>query len=153
MRGSDCKITPYFVAYLCLHYKFGDSISWTGNLYIHKEKVPEKVEEYLKNLNISLKPYEDITQDCCKFDCKTYVDLTNCNAALSNLIPEANIVSNESTPPKNVAIIERLKGVKNAREIQGFTECHIRDGTAIVPSILSIILLYRSDILLGLTIN
>jgi len=128
LRGNgDCKITPYFVAYLILNFNFENGVNWDGSLYIYKEKITPEVAEYLKGLNLSIKPYEDITSDVPNIKSTIFIDVDNCNAALYNLI--ANKDNIKSASP---SIIDRLKGVKNAREIQGFTECHIRDGAAIV---------------------
>jgi len=126
LRGSDSDCTPYFISYLVLNFEFNSS-STKGTLYILREKIPREVEEYLKSLNIDIKDYDDFLKDVKQIDSAVYIDKSIANSALC----EAFVGKKEpvSTKPN---IINHLKGIKNKTEIQGFIDCHVRDGAAIV---------------------
>jgi len=91
-----------------------------------EEKVDEKAREYLKSLNIHVKPYITVGEELGHVDKKIFINKTSCNAAVFGYLPDKSLVTT------GASIIEHLKGVKNPREIQGFKDCHIRDGAAIV---------------------
>ena len=126
LRGSDCESTPYFTSYLVLNYQGGASNA-TGSLYINREKVPAEVEEYLKTLNITLKPYDEVLKDVAAIDGVVYVDKSIANHALCGALKDFK--SSVTSKPN---IIDKLKAVKNSVEIQGFIDCHVRDGAAVV---------------------
>ena len=56
LRGSDIVHSPLFCSYMILEFNFGRFVK--GTLYIHTEKVPEEIEDYLEKLNISIDEYE-----------------------------------------------------------------------------------------------
>jgi len=121
LRGSDCDSTPYFISYLVLNF----DATTKGTLYIMKEKVPREVEEYLNKLNITIENYEQFLQDVKNISGTVYIDKSIANSALCGALTGETV----STKPN---IINKLKGIKNAKEIQGFIDCHVRDGAAIV---------------------
>lgn len=123
LRGSDCESTPYFTSYLVLNYQEGSS---TGTLYIIREKVPAEVEEYLKTLNITLKGYDQVLGDVAAIEGVVYVDKSIANHALCNALKDKK--GSVTSKPN---IIDKLKAIKNSTEIQGFTDCHVRDGAAV----------------------
>jgi len=130
-RGSDCESTPYFTSYLILNYQSGSSAP-TGSLYILREKVPAEVEEYLKTLNITIKGYDQVLGDVAALEGAVYIDKSIANHALCNALKDKK--SSVTSKPN---IIDKLKAVKNPIEIQGFTDCHVRDGAAVVRNLLS----------------
>ena len=127
LRSNDSENTPFFISYLVLNFDYSGEVKFNGTLYVLQEKVTEQVRSYLKALNIEVKNYEDILKDVANVKSTVYLDTSIANAALYNVISDkSKIVKSDPN------IIVKLKGVKNAREIQGFTESHIRDGAAIV---------------------
>jgi len=121
LRGSDCESTPYFTSYLVLNYQGGVS-----SLYINHEKVPAEVEEYLRTLNISIKPYDQILKDVAAIEGVVYIDKSLANHALCGALKD--LKSSVTSKPN---IIDKLKAIKNPVEIQGFIDCHVRDGAAV----------------------
>ena len=94
-----------------------------------KEKITPEVEQYLKKLNIAVKEYSSILKDISSIQNKVYIDTSTANSALCETLPGSVEIA-KSDPN----IIDNLKGVKNATEIQGFVDCHIRDGAAVVSA-------------------
>ena len=126
LRGGDNELTPYFISYLILNYG-EDGTYQNGSLYVLKDKVSQEINSYLQKLNINVNPYEDFEGDAAKIQGMIYLDLNSCNARLYFLRDnQQGVVSQKLNP------IETLKAVKNESEIEGFAQCHIRDGAAIV---------------------
>jgi Xaa-Pro aminopeptidase len=127
LRGGDNENIPYFISYLLLSFEFDkEEVKWHGNLFTLEEKVTQNLKDYLKGINIHVKPYITIIEELGHINKKVLIDKTSCNAAVFGYITDKSVVH----PGKS--IIEHEKGVKNARELQGFRDCHIRDGAAIV---------------------
>ncbi len=95
LRGSDVLCTPAFVAYLLI-------TADGGCLYINRSKISAEVENYLKGLNIMIKPYEE----------------GSCAVAQSGLEPCPNP-------------IQLMKAIKNETEIAGFRSAMLKDGIAL----------------------
>jgi len=127
LRSNDSENTPFFIAYLVLNFDFNEQTQFKGTLYVLEEKVTAEVSEHLKKLNIQVKSYSEILNDVAKINATIYLDTSIGNSALYNAIQDKSKVV-KSDPN----IIVKLKGIKNAREIQGFADCHLRDGAAIV---------------------
>lgn len=81
----------------------------------------------MKKLNITVKDYDDVLKDLALIQNTVYLDIAIANSALYEKLPNKDKIVN--TKPN---IINKLKGVKNPIEIQGFIDCHVRDGAAIV---------------------
>ena len=124
LRSTDCDSTPYFISYLTLNF---ESAKPTGTLYTMREKVTPEVEAYLTKLNIAIKDYDTFLGDIAKLNGSVYLDTSIANSALYETLPHKDAIVN--TKPN---IIDKLKAIKNPVEIQGFVNCHVRDGAAIV---------------------
>lgn len=129
LRGADNELTPYFISYLILEYKSGEYQK--GTLYINKSKIDTNVNDYLKNLNVELADYAEIVSALKKIDTKIYLNEDDCNQAI--------ISATNSFISEPVSIIKNFKARKNKVEVQGFLDCHRRDGAAIVTSTLNLI--------------
>ncbi|EAS02360.3 Xaa-pro aminopeptidase, putative (macronuclear) [Tetrahymena thermophila SB210] len=126
LRGSDISFNPVFKAYLILHYCFQTNTN-KGTLYINDQKVPEDIRQYLETIHIQIRPYTQIFTDVTTIDQKIAIHKGEVNYKILSSIPPQFVVEQTGT-----AIINRLKGVKTATQIQGFKTCNIRDGASLV---------------------
>jgi Xaa-Pro aminopeptidase len=131
LRGDDIPYNPVFFAYaLVSEEKVG--------LYIDVDKVPEKVAEYLTDVEI--KPYEDAFTDAVQISDL----LIQTNAALGDGEKKKLLVPNGASwamimalgGPDNVSLLESpvgvAKSIKNDIEIEGAKTAHIKDGVAVI---------------------
>ncbi|CAD6995465.1 xaa-Pro aminopeptidase ApepP [Ceratitis capitata] len=123
LRGSDIDFNPVFFSYLIVETE-------NIKLFIDESRLPENFEKLQEEngVNILILPYESIG---CSL--KTTINsLTeekiwispNSSYYLCSLIPKKLRVL-EITP------IALNKAIKNKTEIEGFVNCHIRDGIAL----------------------
>ena len=104
LRGSDNEQIPYFISYLLLNFNFdNDEVKFHGHLFIIEDKVDEKVRDYLKTLNIHVKPYVTVSEELGHIDKKIFINKLSCNAAVYGYLPNKSIVVNGSS------IIEGIK--------------------------------------------
>lgn len=122
LRGSDIDYNPVFLSYLFLD--FGDSI--TGHIFTNKDRLEPPVHQYLSNLQIQLHYYDDIWLFLKNIKGTVYVEKASCNYSLINSISNKDLIVNKLSP------ISLMKAVKNARELKGLRDCHVRDGAAVV---------------------
>ena len=121
LRGSDIPFNPVFMAYLIITFNAEYTAS-TISLYspMYKFAAPS-VQEYMAANYINLLPYSQIFSDLVNIDKLLLTDLSECNYLLYT-----RLLSTKCKPAN--APIHHLKMYKNAREIEGFRSCHIRDG-------------------------
>lgn len=109
-RGFDIKCNPVFISFLLLN-KTNDKEIYT--LYVDKAKVNNKMQEYFKNENINLKPYNSIYSDIKKINATIYFDSNKTNYKLySSMKNGRNVtlwVSNKKAIKSKVEIIEDKK--------------------------------------------
>lgn len=117
LRGFDIAFNPVFFSYLLIEKAEPSKI----HLFIDKEKLVN-VNEYLASCNVTVYNYSEISEFLSGIQEKIIVDTSKCNFFLYQKI--ANPVSGSSP-------ISDLKAIKDNREIQGFRDCHIRDGLAL----------------------
>ncbi|KAK3313451.1 peptidase M24, structural domain-containing protein [Apodospora peruviana] len=132
LRGSDIEYNPVFFSYAIVTKD-------SATLYVDSAKLDSDCQEYLRQNKVDVKPYDDL-----------FVD----TKALAAAGAEANGTSSE--PPKkylisskaswalrlalgNGKLVEEIrspvgdaKAVKNATELEGMKNCHIRDGAALI---------------------
>ncbi len=121
IRGGDVKYTPVMLSYFLLGEK-------EAYLYALKDNASKEVIEYLDDLGVQLKDYNDIYRDVEKLGKKSMaiVDFSAANALLADKI---------SCPVKNVSsIIGHMKGIKNNTEIENIKKAYIKDNTALIKS-------------------
>ena len=71
--------------------------------------------------------YDDFYKDLGTLSGKVSVDLSSANSRIHR-----ELTLNEKAVIENVkSVVKKFKGVKNDREVQGFKDCHIRDGAAL----------------------
>ncbi|KAM3136145.1 hypothetical protein pb186bvf_011767 [Paramecium bursaria] len=114
LRGQDIKFNPVFKSFLYLNEQ-------GSTLFINKEKINEKVAQYLNEIGLQLEEYEEVYK-------RQFVGVIVTEEEINHQIylqlkDQHNIKLNP---------IEHLKAIKNEREQLGFRESHIRDGAALV---------------------
>ncbi|CAM9782148.1 unnamed protein product, partial [Chrysoparadoxa australica] len=119
VRGADIECNPVTVAYAFV-------TADRAVLFVDMAKVPDLVAENLKGEGIEVQPYEaalEAVADLAKQGKKIWVDPARVNSAFQNVVPKENRISTAS--PVNAA-----KAIKNAAELEGMRNAHIRDGAA-----------------------
>jgi Xaa-Pro aminopeptidase len=119
MRGTDVYQSPMFVSYMLI-------TPADATLYINKVKITDEIVAYLKAEGISVKNYEDIVTDLQHYTLpELWVDpLTN--YTLIHAIPATCKVILQDSP------VSVMKCIKTQAEIDGYHNCMIRDGVALV---------------------
>ncbi|TMW41404.1 hypothetical protein DOY81_013516, partial [Sarcophaga bullata] len=122
LRGSDIKYNPVFFAYLIVTKN-------TLRFFVNSSKLPKDFDKHQINneVEITVNSYESIgkelTQIVNESTEKVWIS-PNSSYYLSSLIQKKQR-HQEITP---IAI---NKSIKNATEMEGFINCHIRDGIAL----------------------
>lgn len=140
LRGQDIECNPVFFAFLLIRHDA------SCVLYSEEISVSAVKDSLLKEIpNLSIKPYEsiysdlslqsgDIYSEILSSGKKLSVGLATCNTALVK-----DLMTKETRPGKYAHLatlaltpIQLAKAVKNQVEIEGFKNCHVRDGAALV---------------------
>ncbi|KAJ3281805.1 hypothetical protein HDU79_010463 [Rhizoclosmatium sp. JEL0117] len=121
LRGSDVACNPVFFAYALITLE-------TAILYIHESKLTEDAKTSLGSI-VEIRPYSQIFDDLAFFgknptEKKLWVAST-CSLALQDAIGGPNFITEATSP------ITLFKAIKNATEIQGFRDSHVRDGASL----------------------
>jgi len=126
LRGSDIEFNPVFLSYAIVTHE-------KAILFVDGSQVDDAVAKHLGSL-VEIKPYGDVF----KFLESTSVKMRNVSdeekylvgkttsLALANALGMDNIKIASSS-----SIVNDLKAIKNDTEIEGFRQCHIRDGSAL----------------------
>nr|CCC89695.1 putative aminopeptidase P1 [Trypanosoma congolense IL3000] len=130
LRGSDVPFNPVFYAYAVVRCSPEPSVA----LFVDAAKISPAVEMELKRSSdgvgpVGLHPYEALEDYLHAFPTGTpfLVDEHQTSWRLySLLISRGMKVHRVKSGPA-----QRLKSIKNAVEIQGFRDCHVRDGLAL----------------------
>jgi Xaa-Pro aminopeptidase len=78
-------------------------------------------------LKFGFADYDDFYKDLGTLSGKVSVDLSSANSRIHR-----ELTLNEKAVIENVkSVVKKFKGKKNDREVQGFKDCHIRDGAAL----------------------
>ncbi|CAB3987481.1 Hypothetical predicted protein [Paramuricea clavata] len=130
LRGSDIVYNPVFMAYAIVTDK-------NVCLFIDESKLSKKIYEHLRTTGdddkssdecrVTLRPYEDIATAVDQLASSSLGKIwisSSSSAALNTLLPKERRVS-EMSP------VAKLKAIKNAVEIEGMKNAHIRDATAL----------------------
>lgn len=123
VRGNDIPCTPVAYAFAMVTMR---KVSY----YIAKEKLTDKVSEYLKKTGVTVRPYSALGSDLAKLHNKTvWVSVKELNADLYSRLAEDNSLLNETSP------VLMFRAVKNAAEIRNLKNAHVKDGAAMVKFI------------------
>ncbi|SMY26795.1 unnamed protein product [Zymoseptoria tritici ST99CH_1A5] len=128
LRGNDIPYNPVFFSYAVITPE-------EATLYIDETKLPEDAKAHLEGVNI--RPYESIFSDITALAAsepstngstkskRKYLLSTKASWALSRSLGGEEKVDEARSP------IADAKAIKNATELDGMRNCHIRDGAAL----------------------
>ncbi|TNY17118.1 Creatinase/aminopeptidase [Rhodotorula diobovata] len=127
LRGSDIPYNPVFFSYLVLP----TASASRPTLFIDLSQVPQATYDYLTELDVLIEPYESFVEFLegvgkvlSEQDLVVLPSRTNLSCALA--LSLSRCVTSTRGP------IASLKALKNPTEVQGFRDCHVRDGVALV---------------------
>ena len=123
MRGNDVNCNPLFVSYLII------GLNDDPTLYINKGKLSETVEQYLADNHVKVSGFNDFEAGIRRLCHGTILLPRGTSFAIRELAREQNKVITALSP------LEEMKAIKNPTEIEGFRNCMIRDGVAMVKFI------------------
>lgn len=121
LRSNDVDYNPVFISYAIITMD-------NALLFVNKKKVNRKVKKHLKGL-AKFYDYEDFRKyllKTAKRKHKIWLDGGTVNHWIVNLIQKKCLLFFKESP------VVLFKAVKNETELQGFYNCHIRDGVAMV---------------------
>lgn len=134
LRGSDIDYNPVFFAYTLITQN--DAI-----LYINESQITDEVKAHLGQ-SVKIAPYPQIFDDL-----KSHKSLVVQQAQKILISSSTSLALAHTVDLENIHVglspVTYAKGVKNATEVQGFRNCHVRDGVALV---IIIIYIYYSPI-------
>ncbi|KAF8581277.1 Creatinase/aminopeptidase [Ramaria rubella] len=124
LRGSDIEFNPVFFAYALVTHS-------NATLYIDDAQIIDVVRAHLGS-EVIIKAYEAVWEDLKllgaslkdKEQDKILLG-TKTSLAIANALGEENVILTRSP-------IADAKSLKNDTELEGFRQCHIRDGAALV---------------------
>ncbi|EGO03418.1 hypothetical protein SERLA73DRAFT_174889 [Serpula lacrymans var. lacrymans S7.3] len=123
LRGSDIDYNPVFFAYAIITEK-------SAALFVNPVQIDDVVRDYIGS-QAEIRPYDDFF---------SYLKETCSNLQLSKEAPvllgdKGSLAVAEAIGQDNVLVVPSpvaaLKTIKNETEIEGFRQCHIRDGAAL----------------------
>lgn len=123
LRGGDVPCNPVFYSYVII-----DKENSKSRCYVNLDKVTDEVRDTCAEY-VEFFPYEQFKEDVRNLPAtsKALVDERQTSEAVFQLLKEAGV--------ETVRVVcgpaQKLKGVKNEVELQGFRDCHIRDGAAL----------------------
>ena len=122
LRGSDIEYNTVFFSYLIITME-------EVRFYVDKSKFKSSdIEKHLESSGISVRLYTSYIQDLTQLtqqSSSVFIDPTYCNYATYSSIKSETI-------QEGTSFIRFEKAIKNDVERQGFRNCHVRDGLAVV---------------------
>ena len=129
LRGSDIPYNPVFFSYALF---CGNAGKFCTKLFVNKEKfdTPE-IQKYCKDNNIILIDYDQIIPELENSEDQllTFYDQQNTNHRIYQTIYN---IEKGGTIELPYDYIEKLKGVKNPVEIEGFKSANLKDSVALI---------------------
>ena len=120
LRGGDVECNPVFLSYAVIERD-------AAYIFADESKFHACVQEYLRQLNVTLLPYNEIYSFAARYDEGDAILLSSAavNYALYEKFSEKAIIVDEVNP-------EQLKkAIKNPVEIENMRKAHIKDGLAV----------------------
>ncbi|KAI1868246.1 hypothetical protein JX265_007069 [Neoarthrinium moseri] len=132
LRGNDIPYNPVFFSYAIV-------TADKATLYIDSSKLSEECKSFLTGNNVDIKPYEAIFNDATALgqsakasstgsaeEAKKFLISNRASWALKRALGGDDLVEEVRSP------VGDSKAVKNATELEGMRQCHIRDGAALI---------------------
>ncbi|KAJ2913800.1 hypothetical protein MD484_g6609, partial [Candolleomyces efflorescens] len=140
LRGSDVNYNPVFFAYAVVPTD-------TAVLFVESKRLEQSAREYLGEA-VEIRPYEEIFDylkglpealglDGSRDGPKILVPNQASLAIVESISPSSSFGAASPSPPLPVyhkivpSPVANLKAIKNATELEGFRQSHIRDGVAL----------------------
>lgn len=137
LRGSDVSYNPVFMSYVLI-------TDTTAQLFVDEAKIDDAIAAHLKDAGVEVRPYEeafDAVTEIAKQGMNIWMDASKVSFAMK----VAAIKGSEkqvggrkrgrgtSGGPvlAKASPVSQAKGVKNAAELAGHVEAHLRDGVAL----------------------
>lgn len=119
IRGNDIKNNPVVISYAVV----GKDNAY---LFVHKDKLNEKVKNYLKENEVEIRSYDEIDSflEVITKDSNIVLDKTKLNGYLYSKIKDKKIINQRD-------ITTTLKAIKNEVEIKNQKNAYIKDGVAL----------------------
>ncbi|KAI9324572.1 peptidase M24, structural domain-containing protein [Obelidium mucronatum] len=122
LRGNDIVCNPVFFAYALVTLD-------SAILYIHESKLTKEAAAALAASSVEIRAYEQIFADLGAFG-KSYTEKKlwadpRCSLALQDALGGPALIVEATSP------VTKFKSIKNATEIQGFRDSHVRDGASL----------------------
>ena len=121
IRGKDVISNPVVTSYALISRN-------KAFLFVHSNKVPSDVVDYLKENGIEIKEYDEVRNivESIEDNSRVFIDPSRINRWLYNGIPKScSIVEGRN-------ITTDLKAIKNSVEIENLKNSYIKDGVALV---------------------
>ncbi len=123
IRGNDVPYNPVVLSYVVVTEK-------EFFLFINEQTLDQKVQNYLKELKVTIKPYNDIYQFVTSFhNEKILLETSKTNYAILSSLDSSNTMIDNMNPAS------LAKAVKNPVEIENERRAHIKDGVAVTKFI------------------
>lgn len=120
LRGGDVECNPVFLSYAVIERD-------AAYLFTNGDRIHSCVKEYIRQLGVTILPYNDIYSFASRYDEGDTVLLCSglVNYALYKKFSEKAIIVDEMNP-------EQLKkAIKNPTEVENMRKAHIKDGLAV----------------------
>lgn len=123
IRGNDVECNPVVLSYAMVTEK-------ELYLYVNEAVVDQKVRDYLKEIGVTVRPYNSIYEDVKGLQNETVMlEKSRTNFAICQLLDETNDIVNIQNPTA------LMKAVKNPVEVENSKKAHIKDGVAVTKFI------------------
>ena len=123
IRGNDVPYNPVVLSYVVVTEK-------EFFLFINEQTLDQKVQNYLKELKVTIKPYNDIYQFVKSFhNERILLETSKTNYAILSSLDSSNTIIDNMNPSS------LAKAVKNPVEIENERRAHIKDGVAVTKFI------------------
>ena len=117
IRGDDIDYFPLMLSYALI-------TADAYHLYVDDKKLSPEIGQYLKDLGVTVHPYNDVYEDAKKISGAVMVDPNKVNYALYHHIPADCTKINGMSPE------ETFKTVKNPVEVSNIRKAEIKDSVA-----------------------
>lgn len=123
IRGNDVECNPVILSYAMITLD-------RFYLYINETVLNDEVKVYLKELSITIRPYQEIYSSVGQLrNQKVLLESSKTNYAIVENINESNQLIDKMNPTV------LMKAIKNPTEVENMKKAHIKDGTAMVKFI------------------
>ncbi|KAK4937775.1 hypothetical protein LTR10_021653 [Elasticomyces elasticus] len=135
LRGNDIPYNPVFFSYAAVTAN-------STTLYVDPSKVGSEVKDYLGEL-VEIKPYDALFSDLARV-AETAANEVQQNGTTKSPHSAKLLLSNKSSWALSLGLggedkveearspVSDAKAIKNAAELEGMRQCHIRDGAALI---------------------